>query len=479
MKNIADPISLRHEMRNPLSALIGCADEITASLRDYISTIEQASTKGDRAMRSDSETSKPLYLLDEAVEAAETIIYCAMHQKRIIDDILTLSRLDSNLLMVSPEPAQPIQLVRGALKMFEAEVKRADVGLQFIEQDSLKSLGVEWTLLDPSRVLQVLINLMTNAIKFTRTEPNRHIKITMGASYTRPSEPNDLGVEYVGKGSNSQDQTGKHEWGNGEIIYLIITVKDTGRGLSAKEKKNLFNLFQQASPKTHVQYGGSGLGLFISRQLTEMQGGQIGVASETGRGSTFQFFVKTRRTTPLLTETAQRDDVQLLVRQDALREACGVEIPALQNGAKMPNLQVDTTLRTDSPAPYSPKSFHILVVEDNLVNQKVVTKQLRKSGHIVSVANHGEEALDFIRKTIYWDGMTKGGEILHVILMDLEMPVMDGLTCVRRIREYQAQGTIRWHVPVIAVTANARKDQIMASMEAGMVSSSLKTPSLQ
>jgi signal transduction histidine kinase/CheY-like chemotaxis protein len=479
MKASAKRTPPRHEMRNPLSALIGCADEITTSLRDYVSAIKKASSNENGSENSDLDTPKPLHLLDEAMEAAETIIYCAMHQKRIIDDILTLSRLDSNLLMVAPEPSQPIQLVRGALKMFEAEVKRADVGLEFIEQSSLQYLGVEWTLLDPSRVLQVLINLMTNAIKFAQTEPKRHIKITMGASYTRPSEPNDLGVEYVGKSSNSQDQTGKYEWGDGEVIYLTITVKDTGRGLSAKEKKNLFNLFQQASPKTHVQYGGSGLGLFISRQLTEMQGGQIGVALETGKGSTFQFFVKTRRTTPPLTETPERDDVQLLVREDALREACGVEIPALQNGAKMPNLQIDTSLRTDSPAPYSPKTFHILVVEDNLVNQKVVTKQLRKSGHIVSVANHGEEALDFIRRTKYWDGQNKEGEILHIVLMDLEMPVMDGLSCVRRIREYQAQGMIRWHVPVIAVTANARKDQIMASMDAGMVRLSFQSRSLE
>lgn len=108
----------------------------------------------------------------------------------------------------------------------------------------------------------------------------------------------------------------------------------------------------------------------------------------------------------------------------------------------------------------------------------MVTKQLRKSGHIVSVANHGEEALDFIRRTKYWDGLTKEGEILHVVLMDLEMPVMDGLTCVRRIREYQAQGMIRQHVPVLAVTANARKDQIMAYLDAGMVSSQPKRPSL-
>jgi signal transduction histidine kinase len=155
-------------MRNPLSALIGCADEITTSLRDYISNLKKTSLTENGSVNSDMGPQKSFQLLDEAMEAAETIIYCAMHQKRIIDDVLTLSRLDSNLLLVSPEPSQPIQLVRSALKMLEAEVKRADVRLDFIEQETLQSLEVEWTLLDPSRVLQVLINLMTNAIKFTR-----------------------------------------------------------------------------------------------------------------------------------------------------------------------------------------------------------------------------------------------------------------------------------------------------------------------
>lgn len=91
----------------------------------------------------------------------------------------------------------------------------------------------------------------------------------------------------------------------------------------------------------------------------------------------------------------------------------------------------------------------------------------------MNVANHGEEALEFIRRSEIWDGM-QGGERLSVVLMDLEMPVMDGITCVKRIRELQAMGRIRGHVPVIAVTANARKDQIMMSMNAGMVS--LKSP---
>jgi CheY-like chemotaxis protein len=139
----------------------------------------------------------------------------------------------------------------------------------------------------------------------------------------------------------------------------------------------------------------------------------------------------------------------------------------------MPNIEPET-IRPMSPAVPTSSTFNILVVEDNLINQKVVAKQLRKAGHVVNVANHGEEALDFIRRSEYWHAVARGdsekGESLSVILLDLEMPVMDGITCVRKIRELQELGMITGHVPVIAVTANARKDQILRSLDAGMVS---------
>lgn len=362
-------------MRNPLSALIGCADEILASLNEVRSTLHGPEASNSLVL-SPKEPGKErtLHLIEEAIEAADTIIYCAMHQKRIIDDILTLSRLDSNLLLVSPEPSQPLELVRGALKMFESELKRASTTLEFVEQKSLNTLQAEWTLLDPSRVLQVLINLMTNAIKFTRSESERRIVITMGASTSKPSEARPLNVRYVRKSNTSPDQTSKAEWGTGEVLYLCITVQDTGRGLDEDEIKNLFHLFAQASPKTYQTYGGSGLGLFISRQLVEMQGGEIGVAAQRGKGSTFQFYVKTRRTTP---STAIQTDLPILVREDALREACAVETLGLENG-KPPSMQAEVT----APVPFKegPSIFNILVVEDNLVNQKVIMKQLRKAG---------------------------------------------------------------------------------------------------
>ena len=109
----------------------------------------------------------------------------------------------------------------------------------------------------------------------------------------------------------------------------------------------------------------------------------------------------------------------------------------------------------------------VLLVEDNLVNQRVLRKQLQKAGCSVAVANHGQEALDYLKDTNMWIGNESGNDV-HVVLMDLEMPVMDGLACTRRIREWEQEGVVQ-HVPIIAVTANARKEQIETCLEAGMV----------
>lgn len=115
----------------------------------------------------------------------------------------------------------------------------------------------------------------------------------------------------------------------------------------------------------------------------------------------------------------------------------------------------------------SPTTFQPTSADRKL--EKVLAKQLQKAGCVVHVANHGQEALDFLQHSNIWRN-NPGGEAVDIVLMDVEMPVMDGLTCARRIRELQSQGTLIRHVPLIAVTANARKEQIETSMAAGMVS---------
>jgi CheY-like chemotaxis protein len=206
------------------------------------------------------------------------------------------------------------------------------------------------------------------------------------------------------------------------------------------------------------QPGGSGLGLFISRRLTEMHGGAIGFASKAGVGSTFSFYVKSRRSAlrPDFNRTQSDTAVSLSIRaQETLLSS------RTRNEKDEP---LDPAVLTND-IPY--KDLYVLIVEDNLVNQRVLAMQLRNTGMQVAVANHGGEALEYLRTTKYCisDG---SGKALALILMDWEMPVMDGLTCVRNIRQLQKEGVVRAHVPVIAVTANVRSEQVEVALKAGM-----------
>ena len=254
------PIS--SEMRNPLSAIVHCADWIGTSLSQFDC--------------DPNDVIIPRDVIEGYADATETIVLCAQHQKRIIDDVLTLSKLDSDLLMITPIDVQPVSTIQASLKMFDVEIQNSDIDLRFQVDKSYAELAVDWVKLDPSRLLQVLINLVTNAIKFTMAESRRKIVIHLGAS----REPPTIGsIEYLPRTSNRRDMTKGSAWGTGEPVYLHIEVQDSGRGLDEVERTLLFKRFSQASPRTHVQYGGSGLGLFICRQLTELQGGQIGVTS--------------------------------------------------------------------------------------------------------------------------------------------------------------------------------------------------------
>lgn len=433
-----------HEMRNPLSAILQCADEISTTLTDY---------------RSNSNSSLKLIddLIDNSIDAAQTIALCAQHQKRIVDDILTLSKLDSALLLVTPCDVMPITVVQRALKMFDGEVQKAEIKLDFKVDETFATCEIDWVKLDPSRLLQVLINLTTNAIKFTSAQAKRIITVRLGASLERPSKDSASYVSYFPTRAKRKDLTKGADWGKGEKVFIHFAVQDTGRGLSEEETKLLFLRFSQTSPRTHVQYGGSGLGLFISRELVELQGGEIGVSSKAGEGSTFAFYVKARRST---------------VPVDNLNQLS----PAPLNRAPMVKQSITSgpaaspTQLLVSQNPIPKQSSKIIIVEDNLVNQRVLQKQLRNLGCAVYVANHGGECLELLEKSTYWVGRETDGLEVTVILMDLEMPVMDGLTCARRIRELQREGCVVRHVPIIAVSANARIEQIDSALEAGMVS---------
>ena len=214
--------------------------------------------------------------------------------------------------------------------MFEGELDTNDIAMEFQMEKSYLDMNVDWVKLDPSRLLQVLINLITNAIKFTNGQEKRTIVVSIGASRERP-DGTDSDVSYFPSRSKRSDlTTDDPEWGTGENIYLKFEVQDTGRGLEESEKMLLFQRFRQASPRTHVQYGGFGLGLFISRELTELQGGEIGVSSERGVGSTFAFYVKARRADNLPADTPMASSINSLRRTSSSR-ASAVTIESRRN----------------------------------------------------------------------------------------------------------------------------------------------------
>jgi signal transduction histidine kinase len=234
-----------HEMRNPLSAMVQCADIISSSLYD-MSDIAH----GDSFSLDFQDQKKLKDLINNSQDAVETIQACATHQKRIVDDILTMSKLDSKLLIISPIVAQPSVLLQDTFKMFKDEANKAGVELKVFTEQSYSDLNVDWAILDPSRVLQVLINLITNAIKFTKDQNIRQVEISMGASsISEKRKP----FEYVPQASARNDFLNEHYWGSSEVVYLHFTVRDTGCGLTPEHKAKLFMRFSQATPKTHVQ----------------------------------------------------------------------------------------------------------------------------------------------------------------------------------------------------------------------------------
>ncbi|KAL8798256.1 MAG: hypothetical protein Q9182_006817 [Xanthomendoza sp. 2 TL-2023] len=368
-------------------------------------------------------------LLDSTVESASIITLCAQQQNRILNDILTLSKLDSGLLPVAASLAQPETIARDTLKMFEGELHSNGIEWNFVVEETYRQYKIDWVMIDPSRLSQVLINLMTNAIKFTRNV-GHSITASIGATEVKP--PSIAGQDiawFPSKNSDAKrDLTLDSEWGKGQQVFLSFAVRDTGRGLSDEEKKKLFHRFSQASPRTHVEFGREEVVLCKLTSHERILG-------------TFAFYVKGRR-------------------------ASAPEVASA--GLDPPKSSASTSLLASDQDPKGPhSSLSVLLVEDNLINQQVLKKQLVKHKYEVQVANHGKEAIDYLKGTNMWVGNDNGYR-LDVVLMDLEMPVMDGLTCARKIRQLQKEGAITQHVPLIAVTANARREQIDETLEAGM-----------
>lgn len=220
-------------------------------------------------------------------------------------------------------------------------------------------------------------------------------------------------IKFTKEGGVTLRITNKKELKKGKIL-LLFEVQDTGIGIQKQQLNKLFESFIQLDLSASKAYQGTGLGLSIAKKLVEMMGGEIGVESESSNGSNFWF------TVPL-------------------------EVPEEENLSYDKNMVLNVL-----------KDFRILLAEDNLINQKITKLTLQKEGCSVDVANNGEECFEKYQRNFY-----------DLILMDIQMPIMDGLEATRKIRSYEKESKNR-HTYIVALTANALKEDRDKAMECGM-----------
>ncbi|KAF4633536.1 hypothetical protein G7Y89_g4572 [Cudoniella acicularis] len=422
--------TVSHEMRNPLSGILMSADIIAKSLTEVQSKAVTVDTLKDA--------------LENNVAKAKIILKCAKHQKRIVDDVLKLSKLEYQLLSITPCPMQVPEIVKSSLEMFESDLVANGVKTSITAQSSIFENHIDWVSCDSSRLTQILTNFLTNAIKFTKGKGVREIHVIYGGVTSNPRSAFPAEIHWAPSESKASPIMFSRKADLGQQVFLTFMVKDTGIGMTPEEMQRLFSRFEQASAKTSIKHGGSGLGLFISKKLTEKLGGEIGVASRPGEGSTFVFYVKSQRT----------------VAESAIRESPGHRM-TLSRSFSNP-IDNDFTPAADL------HHMYVLLAEDNEINQKILAAQLTKAGCIVEVANNGLEALDRIKESDAWHEKEKGGKRLDIILMDWEMPLMDGLECARNIRNLEQAKQLTRHIEIIATTGNARDEQADTALASGI-----------
>jgi PAS domain S-box-containing protein len=348
-------------------------------------------------------------------EQAETIHSSSNALLTIINDILDFSKIESGRLELEAVPFDLHETVADVAELLSASAFRKRIGLNVSLEPSIPHRVVG----DPGRLRQILTNLVGNAVKFT----------AMGSISVRVSLDTSDGVAVVPR----------------------FEIEDSGIGIDARTLPALFQPFSQAEAGTSRRFGGTGLGLAICKRLAELMGGEIGVISTFGVGSTFWFTCRLQVSTDTLNPASASAPITgssdgEAPPGDANTPAAGTDpanVPPDHGAASVPG----RTARSGST---------ILVVEDSQVNQRVAVGLLQKLGFACDVVSDGQQALDALERTTY-----------AAVLMDCLMPGMDGYTATTLLRQREAASG-RARTPVIALTASARPEDRQRCLGVGM-----------